>query len=133
MQRNQRKVREFRYVGDVDEFGYQAPDMTILSEHITEGGITEFAYQQEPDSIVWCLRSDGVLLGMTYRREEQVVAWHKHLLGGVLGTTTVTVGSITSSFVGKTVTLTKGDGTSVTFTADALGASSASSTLHLFL
>ena len=67
---------------------------------------------------------------MTYRREEQVVAWHKHLLGGVLGTTTVTVGSVTSSFVGKTVTLTKGDGTSVTFTADALGASSASSTLH---
>tara|TARA_A100001515_G_scaffold133539_2_gene122831 strand:- start:132 stop:2513 length:2382 start_codon:yes stop_codon:yes gene_type:complete len=130
LQRNQRKVREFRYVGDVDEFGYQAPDMTILSEHITEGGITEFAYQQEPDSIVWCLRGDGVLLGMTYRREEQVVAWHKHLLGGVLGTTTVTVGSVTSSFVGKTVTLTKGDGTSVTFTADALGASSASSTLH---
>ena len=130
LQRNQRKVREFRYVGDVDEFGYQAPDMTILSEHITEGGITEFAYQQEPDSIVWCLRSDGVLLGMTYRREEQVVAWHKHLLGGVLGTTKVTVGSITSSFVGKTVTLTKGDGTSVTFTADAIGASSASSALH---
>ena len=130
LQRNQRKVREFRYVGDVDEFGYQAPDMTILSEHITEGGITEFAYQQEPDSIVWCLRGDGVLLGMTYRREEQVVAWHKHLLGGVLGTTKVTVGSITSSFVGKTVTLTKGDGTSVTFTADEIGASSASSALH---
>ena len=46
LQRNGRKVREFRYVGDVDEFGYQAPDMTILSEHITEGGIREFVYQQ---------------------------------------------------------------------------------------
>jgi len=130
LQRNKRKLREFRYVGDVDQSGYQAPDMTILSEHITDGGITDLAYQQEPDSVVWCLRADGTLLGMTYRREEQVVAWHKHVIGGVFGTTTVTVGSITSSFVGKTVTLTKGDGTSVTFTADALGASSASSTLH---
>jgi len=130
LQRNKRKLREFRYVGDVDQSGYQAPDMTILSEHITDGGITDLAYQQEPDSVVWCLRADGTLLGMTYRREEQVVAWHKHVIGGVFGTTTVTLGSITSSFPGKTVTLTKGDGTSVTFTADALGASSASSTLH---
>ena len=130
LQRNKRKLREFRYVGDVDESGYTAPDMTILAEHITAGGITEMAYQQEPDSIVWCVRADGTLLGLTYRREEQVVSWHKHLIGGVFGTTTVTLGSITSSFPGKTVTLTKGDGSSVTFTADALGASSATSTLH---
>jgi hypothetical protein len=130
LQRNKRKIREFRYVGDVDENGYTAPDMTILAEHITRGGITDMAYQQEPDSIVWCLRADGTLLGMTYRREEQVVAWHKHLIGGVVGTTTVTVGSVTSSFGGKTVTLTKGDGSSVTFTADPTGTSSASSTLH---
>jgi hypothetical protein len=114
----------------MDENGYTAPDMTILAEHITRGGITDMAYQQEPDSIVWCLRADGTLLGMTYRREEQVVAWHKHLIGGVVGTTTVTVGSVTSSFGGKTVTLTKGDGSSVTFTADPTGTSSASSTLH---
>jgi len=130
LQRNKRKIREFRYVGDVDENGYTAPDMTILAEHITTGGITDMAYQQEPDSIVWCLRADGTMLGMTYRREEQVVAWHKHLIGGVVGTTTVTVGSVTSSFGGNTVTLTKGDGSSVTFTADPTGTSSASSTLH---
>tara|TARA_R100001443_G_scaffold15093_2_gene24910 strand:- start:8596 stop:10968 length:2373 start_codon:yes stop_codon:yes gene_type:complete len=130
LQRNGRKVREFKYVGDVDEFGYQAPDMTILSEHITKGGITEFAYQQEPDSIVWALRSDGTLLSMTYRREEQVVAWSKHVIGGVIGTTTVNVGSVTSSFGGKTITLAKGDGTSVTFTSDPPGTTSATSTLH---
>lgn len=82
LQRGNRKVREFRYVGEVDVAGYQAPDMTILAEHITEGGLTSMVYQQEPDSIVWCLREDGTLLGMTYRRDEQVVAWHKHLIGG---------------------------------------------------
>ena len=61
---------------------YVAPDMTILAEHVTEGGIDEFAYQQEPDSVAWCVRSDGVMACMTYRREEQVVAWQRHIIGG---------------------------------------------------
>tara|TARA_X000001382_G_scaffold83850_1_gene59337 strand:- start:9275 stop:11305 length:2031 start_codon:yes stop_codon:yes gene_type:complete len=82
LQRGLRKIREFRFVGDVNTSGYQAPDLTILAEHITENGLTQFAFQQEPDSIVWAIRKDGVLLGMTYRREENVVAWHKHKLGG---------------------------------------------------
>ena len=81
-QRGNRKIREFKFVGDVNTGGYSAPDMTILAEHITNGGIDHMAYQQEPDSVVWCVRDDGVLLGMTYRREEQVVAWHKHVIGG---------------------------------------------------
>jgi len=82
LQRGKRKVREFRYVGDINVAGYQAPDMTILAEHITVGGLAQFAHQQEPDSVVWALRNDGVLLGLTYRREEDVVAWHKHIVGG---------------------------------------------------
>lgn len=84
-QRGGRKVREFRYAGEVNTAGYQAPDMTILAEHITEGGINQFAYQQEPDSIIWAVRADGTLLGLTYRREEEVVAWHKHVIGGAFG------------------------------------------------
>ncbi len=82
VQRGKRKVREFKYVGEVNTAAYQAPEMTILAEHITEGGLTQFAYQQEPDSVVWATRTDGTLLGMTYRREEEVVAWHKHVIGG---------------------------------------------------
>ena len=57
---------------------YVAPDLTLLSEHITEGGITDIAYQQEPTSILWCVRADGVLLGMTYERTQDVVGWHRH-------------------------------------------------------
>lgn len=82
LQRGSRKIREFKYVGDVNADAYQAPDMSILAEHITGAGITQFAYQQEPDSIIWMVRSDGTLVGMTYRREEQVVAFHKHVIGG---------------------------------------------------
>ena len=82
LQRGGRKIREFKYVGDINAEAYQAPDVSILAEHITSGGITDFAYQQEPDSVIWMVRTDGTLVGMTYRREEQVVAFHKHVLGG---------------------------------------------------
>ena len=94
LQRGARKIREFKFVGDVNSSGYAAPDMTILAEHITQGGITAFAYQQEPESIVWALRSDGTLLGLTYRREEEVVGWHKHTIGGVFGSGQAIVESI---------------------------------------
>ena len=68
--------------------------MTILAEHITEGGINGFAYQQEPDSIAWTVRNDGVLACMTYRREEQVVAWHRHIIGGAFGSGDAVVESV---------------------------------------
>jgi len=82
VQRGGRKVREFRYVGDINVSAYQAPDITIVAEHITVGGLTAFAYQQEPDGVIWAIRADGTLIGVTYRREEEVVAWHKHVIGG---------------------------------------------------
>ncbi len=63
LQRAKRKLREFRYAGEINTSGYQAPDMTILAEHITEGGMLDMAYQQEPDSIVWMVRNDGKLIG----------------------------------------------------------------------
>ncbi|QDP57959.1 MAG: hypothetical protein Unbinned2189contig1000_44 [Prokaryotic dsDNA virus sp.] len=92
LQRAKRKLRELVFSNESDS--YVAPDMTILAEHITEGGITAFAYQQEPDSVAWTVRTDGVLSCMTYRREEQVVAWHRHIIGGVFGSGNAIVESI---------------------------------------
>ena len=80
LHRNGRKIQELLF--DFDSDSYKAPDLTILSEHVTESGIVEMAYQKEPDSILWCVRDDGVLAGMTYRRDEDVVAWHRHTIGG---------------------------------------------------
>jgi len=94
LQRGNRKVREFKYIGEVNTAGYQAPDLTVLAEHITEGGLESFAYQQEPENIVWAIRSDGALVGLTYRREEQVVAWHKHTIGGTFSGGSAVVESI---------------------------------------
>ncbi|SOD41315.1 hypothetical protein [Nitrosovibrio sp. Nv4] len=80
IQKSGRKIRELAYVYEVD--GFRAPDMTILSEHITRTGLKELAYQQDPQSIVWAARNDGVLAGMTYERDQKVLGWHKHELGG---------------------------------------------------
>jgi len=83
VQRAKRKLREL--VFDLNTDSYQAPDMTILAEHITEGGIKQMSLQQEPDNVVWCVLENGKFVGMTYRREENVIAWHEHVLGGAFG------------------------------------------------
>ena len=83
LQEQRRKLREMVYSFDID--GHVAPDLTLLAEHVTEGGLSALAYQQEPDSILWAVRGDGVLLGCTYQRDQEVVAWHRHVLGGRFG------------------------------------------------
>ncbi len=74
--RARRKLMELAYSFEAD--GYRANDLTILAEHITQGGIAALTYQAEPDSIVWGIRADGVLIGMTFKPQHNVIAWHKH-------------------------------------------------------
>ena len=113
LQRAKRKIRELAYNFDVD--GYIAPDMTILAEHITEGGLTQIAYQQEPNQIVYAVRGDGELAGLTYQREQQVTAWHRHIFGGRFGIATITVSDYANIANKTKITLTKSDGTTVDF------------------
>lgn len=80
VQRAGRKLREMAY--DLYSDGFKAPDMSLLSEHITQGGVLQLAYQGQPQSVVWATRADGVLLGFTYERDQEVTAWHRHELGG---------------------------------------------------
>lgn len=82
IQRAGRKLREFIY--DLDQEGFNAPDLTQLAEHITKTGVIEIAYQQEPHSILWGIRSDGTLIGCTYQRDidNLSVGWHQHVIGG---------------------------------------------------
>jgi len=115
LQRAKRKVRELAYNFDVD--GYLAPDMTILSEHITEGGLTQLAYQQEPNQIIWGVRGDGELIGLTYQREQEVTAWHRHIFGGISGIPTITVTDYANIITGTRIVITKSDGTEITFTS----------------
>ncbi len=80
LQRAKRKVREFSYSFESD--GYRAPDLTLLADHVTQGGLVALAYQEEPDSLLWCLRGDGQLATLTYLREQDVIGWSRQFLGG---------------------------------------------------
>ena len=115
LQRAKRKIRELAYNFDVD--GYIAPDMTILAEHISEGGLTQIAYQQEPNQIVYATRNDGELVALTYQREQQVTAWHRHIFGGRFGNATITITDFANITDGTRIVLTKSDGTTTTFTS----------------
>ena len=83
LQKAKRKIRELQYNFDSD--GYQAADLTILNETVTDTGINEMSYQQEPGSNIWCVRDDGVLACLTYQRSENVIAWSRHIFGGAFG------------------------------------------------
>lgn len=81
-QRSRQKLRELVYNFDVD--GYVAPDLLLISEHLTGtyGGIQEISLQRDPVNVIWMVSTGGRLLGVTYDRSQQVVAWHQHVLGG---------------------------------------------------
>lgn len=80
MQRAGRKLRAMAYRYDTDAYG--SPDMTVLSEHITESGIIDMAYQQEPESIMWMVRGDGLLATMTVDRDQDVIGWSRQRTDG---------------------------------------------------
>lgn len=86
IQRAGRKIREMAYRFESD--AYVSRDMTILSEHITEGGLTQMAYVQEPDSILYCVRTDGVLVILTYEPDQDVAAWGRIITDGAVETVT---------------------------------------------
>lgn len=85
LQRSGRKLREIASDPNSDSYVGPWPDLSVLAEHMTQGGIVQMAYQQELDSIVWMVRADGALIGMTYERPQDVVAFHRHIFGGSAG------------------------------------------------
>src|SRR5690606_39987216 len=52
---------------------YDAPDVTVLSEHITAPGVLAMAAQAEPQAILYAARGDGQLATLTARSEERRV------------------------------------------------------------
>jgi hypothetical protein len=75
VERGGEKVREVLYTYASDR--YVAPDMTILSEHVTGDGLDQIAFQNRPDPVLWAIREDGQLLSFTYQRKHDVLAWSR--------------------------------------------------------
>jgi hypothetical protein len=80
IQRAGRKVRLIGYEPASDN--YVAPDISILAEHITEGGIVDAAYAQEPDSVAGLVRADGQLVTLSINREQEVLGWGRKVTDG---------------------------------------------------
>jgi len=74
-QRGAEKMRELAYNWEIDS--YVAPDMTILSNFVADGGIVDVAFQKTPDSVLWCVRSDGEMPVFSYERKENIAAWSR--------------------------------------------------------
>jgi hypothetical protein len=70
--------------------------MSLISEHITDGGMEELSYQQSPMSILWMVRSDGQLIGFTFDKRAGSIAWHRHVLGGAFSGGDAVVESVAS-------------------------------------
>jgi hypothetical protein len=90
--RGGRRVHEFSYQFATDSF--VAPDMTVVAEHITQGGIVQMAFQASPDPTLWCVMGNGSLAGFSYSREQNITAWHRHATGEDAGDTFQSVASI---------------------------------------
>lgn len=73
VQRAGRKLREFAFIAERDP--RKAVDLTVLAEHITQGGINSLAFQQEPHGLIYVTRADGQMPTMTYLREHEITGW----------------------------------------------------------
>lgn len=60
-----------------------APDVSLVSAHLSGLGIISIAYQLEPDSVVWMVTSTGKLLSMTYDKDGELYAWAQHTTDGL--------------------------------------------------
>lgn len=79
--RARRKIRALSS-NQYDSEQYNAPDMTVLAEHITQPGIVSMAYQPEPESLLWTVREDGQLAVLTADRDQDVFAWARQATQG---------------------------------------------------
>lgn len=76
VQRSGRKIRAMAYRVESDSYG--APDLTLLSEHITQSTVVDMAWAQEPGSVLWTVLGNGGLGSLTLDRDESVTAWAPH-------------------------------------------------------
>lgn len=82
VQRTKRKLREMTSTYTIGGNTFQAPDISILSEHLTKTGLKQMSAQLAPYPVVWFVRNDGALVSMAYDKDANLLAWNQHSLGG---------------------------------------------------
>lgn len=91
VERTGRKVRRVTYSQEEEKF--IGSNLTVLSEHVTEGGIVQMAFSQQPNAILWGVTGAGILIGMTFENEQNVYGWHRHVTDGTIESVAVVYGA----------------------------------------
>lgn len=73
--KSRRRVHEFAY--NFNDDSYQAPDLSLLVDHLTRSTRIKETVWQASARILWVVCEDGSMIAMTYMREENVVAWQR--------------------------------------------------------
>jgi hypothetical protein len=83
VQKNGRSLRESSFAFTAGPAGsYVSNDLTVLSEHITEGGIVAMAWARNPHTTIYMALGNGNLVSFTYNPEQSVKAWSRHDIAG---------------------------------------------------
>ena len=61
---------------------YQADDISLLSDDLTQSGIIAHTWQQNPIQTYWCAVEEGYLCSLTYLKSNGIMAWAKHEIMG---------------------------------------------------
>jgi hypothetical protein len=90
--KNGRVVRESSFAFAAGPAGANvSADVTVLSEHITEGGIVAMAWAKNPFTTVFIVLGNGNVVSFTYNPEQSVKSWARHALGAGGQAVSVTV------------------------------------------
>lgn len=76
-----RKIRAYS-PDRFDASNWAAPDLTALSEHITESGIIDMDAYSEPEGLVMAVRADGQIAALTLDRDNDVTAFSRFITDG---------------------------------------------------
>jgi len=73
---DRRKLRAINY--EERKNNWMSTDLTLPSEHITQGLIKNISWAQHPNNLLWVNLSDGKMACLSYERGDGIYGWHRH-------------------------------------------------------
>jgi hypothetical protein len=81
---DQTNTQLLAFVYDASDEDYDAADLTLFAEHVSDEGFVDLSYQRKKDPIVYAPREDGQCPTCTYSAKHEVVAWARQVTDGVI-------------------------------------------------
>jgi hypothetical protein len=78
--KDDRQISKVKF--DLAENVYNAPPISLVAEHITEGGLTQGDYRESPEEEVYYVRGDGEMVVAAYLPTEGINGFSRHVPAG---------------------------------------------------